>query len=80
MPLTDVSAPSILSPHDKINRLRIERAKQLLTDTDWTIERVAEACGFAASKRLYEAFMREEGKTLNSFRGSEDGSVHGGID
>jgi LacI family transcriptional regulator len=60
------------SLHEEINRLRIERAKQLLTDTDWTIERVAEACGFAASKRLYEAFMREEGTTPNSFRGSEN--------
>jgi LacI family transcriptional regulator len=57
------------SLHDEIHRLRLERAKQLLTDTDWTIERVAEASGFVASKRLYEAFLRTEGKTPNSFRG-----------
>jgi LacI family transcriptional regulator len=56
------------SLHEEITRLRLERAKQLLTDTDWTIERVAEACGFIAGKRLYEAFMKSEGKTPNAFR------------
>jgi LacI family transcriptional regulator len=58
------------SLHEEINRLRLDRAKQLLTDTDWTVDRVAQACGFVASPRLYEAFVRSEGITPNAFRAS----------
>jgi LacI family transcriptional regulator len=56
------------SIHDEISRLRIERAKQLLTDTDWTIARVAEECGFTDTKRLLAVFSRSEGKTPRQFR------------
>jgi LacI family transcriptional regulator len=59
------------SIHDEINRLRIERAKQLLTDTDWTIARIAEECGFSDTKRLLAVFSRSEGKTLRQFRQDE---------
>jgi LacI family transcriptional regulator len=59
-----------LSLHDEINRLKIERAKQLLTDTDWSISRVAEQCGFTDSKRLNEAFLRTVGTSPTAFRES----------
>jgi LacI family transcriptional regulator len=59
------------SMHDEINRLRIERAKQLLSDTEWSIGRVAQECGFGDGKRLVEVFNRIEGKTPRSFRSAE---------
>ncbi len=58
------------SMHEEINRLRVERAKQLLLDTDWTIGRVAEECGFSDTKRLLEVFLRVEGITPKAYRQS----------
>ncbi len=56
---------------DEIIRLRLERAKQLLTFTDWTLGRIAEECGFHNTKRLHEALLRVEGRTPKSFRQEE---------
>jgi LacI family transcriptional regulator len=53
---------------DEIIRLRLERAKQLLTFTDWTLGRIAEECGFHNTKRLHETLLRIEGRTPKSFR------------
>jgi LacI family transcriptional regulator len=59
-----------LSLHDEINRLRLDRAKQLLKDTDWSISRIAEQCGFTDSKRLNESFLRTVGTSPTAFRAS----------
>jgi transcriptional regulator GlxA family with amidase domain len=40
----------------------------LPTYTDGTVDHIAEARGFVAGNRLYEAFMRCEGKTPGAFR------------
>jgi LacI family transcriptional regulator len=56
------------SIHDEISRLRIERARQLLVDTDWTIARVAEECGFSDTKRLLAVFSRSQGMTPSEYR------------
>jgi LacI family transcriptional regulator len=39
-------------PGEEIRRLRLERAKQLLTDSDLSIEEVAIACGYAGSTQF----------------------------
>lgn len=59
------------SIHEEISRIRLERARQLLTDTDWTISRVAEECGFSDTKRMKEVFVRMIGKTPKEFRNPE---------
>ena len=52
----------------EITRFRIERAKRLLSETDMLVKQVAEACGFANTKRLCEVFRRTEGTTPENFR------------
>jgi LacI family transcriptional regulator len=54
--------------HDEIIRLRIDRAKQLLAGTYWTVGRIAEECGFGDSRTLKQAFVRIEGSTPESYR------------
>jgi AraC-like DNA-binding protein len=49
-------------------RLRIERAKQLLTNTGLGIGRVAEMCGFASAQYFCRAFRAATGKTPGAYR------------
>lgn len=53
---------------DEINRIRLERAKQLLQETDWSIERIGEKSGFSNSSYLYVAFKQATGKTPGEYR------------
>jgi LacI family transcriptional regulator len=52
----------------EIRRLRIERAKQYLRDTDHSITSVAKRCGFRSAQSLCEVFHREAGMTPGDFR------------
>jgi LacI family transcriptional regulator len=56
------------SPLQVIRRAHIERAKQLLTDTDMQMPAVADASGFANAARLSLLFRRETGMTPSEFR------------
>jgi LacI family transcriptional regulator len=47
--------------HAEIRRVHVERAQQLLRETDWPIARIARACGYHETSRLHEAFRRETG-------------------
>jgi LacI family transcriptional regulator len=52
----------------EITRLRVERAKRLLTETSMLIKQVAEACGFTDTRRLCEVFARELGISPERYR------------
>ncbi|MCC6353461.1 MAG: DNA-binding transcriptional regulator [Verrucomicrobiae bacterium] len=56
------------SPAGEIRRVRIERAKQLLADTDMSVPDVAEATGFQSREYLAHAFKRATGMTPREFR------------
>jgi LacI family transcriptional regulator len=56
------------SVHGEIFRVRIERAKRLLAETNLTMPKIAEACGFAAADQLSRAFRRETGQTPTAYR------------
>ena len=56
---------------EKVTRLRIDRAKQLLKATNVSLERVATACGFYNASHLSSAFLRCVGVRPSAFR---DGS------
>ncbi|TWT76051.1 Xylose operon regulatory protein [Posidoniimonas polymericola] len=56
------------SPREEIRRARIERAVQLLCDTDWPVTRIASACGFDRPELLTRAFRRELDTTPSKFR------------
>lgn len=54
----------------EIQRVRIERAKELLRSTDYKLERVAENCGFPNAKRFSVLFRQLTGTSPHRFRKS----------
>jgi len=56
------------TPHDEIARLRIDRAKRLLAETDHPLDRVAALSGFGSPSYLSVAFRRETGGNPRDFR------------
>jgi LacI family transcriptional regulator len=52
----------------EVRRLRIERAKRLLLDTDLPIKQVARAAGFAGNVQLYQVFRRFVRLSPSEFR------------
>ena len=55
---------------EKVTRLRIDRAKQLLKASNVSLERVATACGFYNASHLSAAFLRCVGIRPSAFRSS----------
>ena len=53
---------------DEIRRCRVDRARQLLTDTDLTIPQIATASGFSTASYLTVVFREETGITPGAFR------------
>jgi LacI family transcriptional regulator len=56
------------SIHAEIQRTRLERAKQLLLETDLPLPRVARACGFGSPSYLAAVFCRHLGVTPVKYR------------
>lgn len=52
----------------EIRRLRVERAKRLLSETEMLVKQVAEACGFADTRRLCEVFAKDVGESPERYR------------
>ncbi|MFO8013598.1 MAG: substrate-binding domain-containing protein [Phycisphaerae bacterium] len=53
---------------DELARLRVERAKRLLRESDDNLHTVATACGFRDDSRMSKTFMRLEGMRPGAFR------------
>lgn len=56
------------TPHQEIVRRRIERACELLADSDMSLSRVASLTGFRSEAYLIVAFRREMGVTPGQYR------------
>ena len=56
------------SPKQKIRRLQIQRIQQLLVETDFTLERIAELSGFEHPEYMSVLFKRETGQTPGKYR------------
>ena len=56
------------TPHEEIARLRIERVKQLLVETDLSMELIAERSGFSYVEYLSVAFKRATGQSPRTYR------------
>jgi LacI family transcriptional regulator len=56
------------TPREEILQVRLARVKQLLTETDLTLYRVAERTGFEHVEYLSVVFKRETGRTPRQFR------------
>jgi transcriptional regulator GlxA family with amidase domain len=49
-------------------RLRLERAKELLTKTNWTLAQIAAKTGFKYAEHLHVMFSQKIGITPGKFR------------
>jgi LacI family transcriptional regulator, galactose operon repressor len=56
------------SPKQEMRRIRVERIKQLLVETDFTLERIAELSGFEHPEYMSVLFKRETGQTPGKYR------------
>ena len=57
-----------MSPHDQIVRTKVARAKQLLAETDYALDTIAEKSGLSHAAYLNVLFKREVGVTPGEFR------------
>ncbi len=55
-------------PKAEVLRLRLERVKELLAETDWTLAKIAERTGFKYSEYLHALFSQKTGTTPGKFR------------
>ena len=62
---TEYQPPGFL---DYLNRCRLERAKQLLEETDYNIGEIGFKTGFNSSQNFIRVFKRYEGETPGQFR------------
>ena len=56
------------TPHQEILRVQIDRVKQLLTNTDLTLEAIAHRCGFRHAEYMSVVFKRVTATTPGKFR------------
>jgi AraC family transcriptional regulator len=56
------------TPHGFVTRIRMERAKSLLQNTDWTASNIAKHVGFSSKSHFSAAFRRAFGLTPVGFR------------
>ena len=54
--------------HRYLVHLRLQRAADMLTDTEMTVEEIAESCGFCGSPHLCRVFHERMGLTPQAFR------------
>ncbi|KWX73682.1 AraC family transcriptional regulator [Paenibacillus riograndensis] len=64
-----------LTPNEYLNRTRIERAIELLTATDLSIEAIASQVGYSSGSYFIKVFQKLTGQTPGSFR-SGSGSLN----
>lgn len=59
------------SPQEAGVRFRLERARELLSETDWSIKRIAVECGFDNSGSFGRAFRHAHGQTPTAYRDAQ---------
>jgi LacI family transcriptional regulator len=57
-----------ISPHDYIVRTKVARVKQLLLETDYSLETIATKCGFHHAPYLSVLFKKHVGQTPGEYR------------
>ena len=53
---------------EEIRRVRIERAKRELGQTDRSLDEISSKVGFGPRKRMYEVFCRDVGLSPSEYR------------
>lgn len=57
-----------ITPGKKIRAIRVQQAKQMLVNSDHSVTKVAELCGFPEPANFVNFFRREVGQTPNEYR------------
>jgi LacI family transcriptional regulator len=52
----------------EIRRLHVDKAKQLLANSELPMQTIAERCGFSSQYQFSRAFRREVGRTPTAYR------------
>jgi LacI family transcriptional regulator len=65
------------TPSDEIVRLRMNRVKQLLIETDYPLPKIADLAGFEHSEHMGALFRRTFGQTPGNFRDTRRSSLPG---
>lgn len=60
------------SPKDEITQVQMGKVKQLLRETDLSLDSIASLAGYSYKERLCAVFKREEGITPTEYRTSEN--------
>ena len=58
------------SPREEITRVKVERAKRLLAESDASMRTIGKECGFQSAWEFSRIFRRETGQTPRAFRKS----------
>ncbi|TWT35635.1 Xylose operon regulatory protein [Posidoniimonas corsicana] len=66
-------------PAEELRRLRLERGRQLLVETELSIDQVAEAAGYAGATQFGTAFRNRYGATPLQFRRGAQPDGQGGV-
>ena len=66
-----IKALTGIGANDYINRIRIEKAVQLLTDTQLSITEISEEVGFTYQRYFSTAFKQIKGVTPTQFRSDQ---------
>ncbi len=61
-------------PKAEVLRLRLERVKELLAGTDWSLAQISERTGFKHSEYLHTIFTQKTGTTPGKFRATAKSS------
>lgn len=59
------------TPHEEITAVQVARVKQLLRETDMTLEQITQLTGYSHRERLGAVFRRECGETPGEYRRRE---------
>jgi LacI family transcriptional regulator len=59
------------TPHEEIRRARLKRARELLGESNLTLEMIAERCGFRHAEYLGAVFRQEFGQTPGEYRAQQ---------
>jgi transcriptional regulator GlxA family with amidase domain len=57
-----------LTPHRALERLRVEAARQLLTESRLPAKRIAQRCGFGSEETMRRSFLRVLSATPQDYR------------
>ncbi len=67
------------SPHHEIRMLQLERARQLLRETNLEVHQIAQRCGFNEPQYFFKVFRKHHQQTPTQFRRNQSSAAHAAV-